>query len=316
MDDVQELARRILGQERRAVARGLTWIESGSDQGRELVQTLFPEAGRAHVIGITGAPGVGKSTLVNQLALALRRGGQRVGILAVDPSSPYSGGAILGDRIRMQESVMDHDVFMRSLANRGHLGGLSRATFGAVTLMDAGGYDVILIETVGAGQSEVEIMKLAQTTVVVLAPGLGDDIQAIKAGILEIGQIFVVNKADRDGADHSVREIRGMLNLGLEHPDWYPPILKTVAERGDGVNELVEAIGQHYRYLAQSGSLERLRQAKAAHLIDLALEDWVHQAFMQFQHDADWERWREEVLAGRQDAETVAKHIVSRRLLP
>lgn len=315
MHDVQSLRSAILRGEKRAIARGLTWIERGQEDGLELVRELFSEAGRAHLVGITGAPGVGKSTLVNRLALALRGQGQRVGILAVDPSSPFTGGAILGDRIRMQDSVMDAGVFMRSLATRGHLGGLSRATFGAVTLLDAAGFDVILIETVGAGQSEIEVMRLAHTTLVVLAPGLGDDIQAIKAGILEIGQVFVVNKADREGADHTVRAIRGMLTLGLNRPEWLPPIVKTVAERGEGVSELLEKITAHRHYLSQSGRLEAMRRDQTAHLIRMAVEDVAQAAQQRAQSDAIyWESLVQAVRSGEKDAALVARDIVKRSL--
>ncbi len=306
MNEVDGLVSRILEREKRAIARGLTWVERDSEDGKALVRALFPLAGKAHIVGITGAPGVGKSTLVNSLTLELRRRGARVGILAVDPSSPFSGGAILGDRIRMQESVMDDGVFMRSLASRGHLGGLSRATFGAVTLMDAAGFDVILIETVGAGQSEVEIMQLAHSTMVVLAPGLGDDIQAIKAGILEIGQIFVVNKADRDGADHTARAIRGMLTLGMQHLDWFPPIVKTVAEHGEGLGELIGSLEKHREYLSQSGELALIRDGQTAHVIQLAMEDWVDREFRRVKAGAGWDALRQQVASGARDAAEVA----------
>ncbi len=313
MTDVDSLADGIVHGQKRAVARGLTWIERGSLSGKNLVQALFSQAGKAHVVGITGAPGVGKSTLVNQLALEYRRRGSKVGILAVDPSSPFSGGAILGDRIRMQDSVMDDAVFMRSLATRGHLGGLSRATFGAVTLMDAAGFDVILIETVGAGQSEVEIMQLAHSTLVVLAPGLGDDIQAIKAGILEIGQIFVVNKADREGADHTVRAIRGMLLLGTSEPDWAPPIMKTVAESGDGVDRLVEQIQAHRVYLQESGLLGDIREKQTGHLIELALSDWMAHAYRAAESSDHWVRLIQDVQSGVKDAADAAAEIMQGR---
>ncbi|PSR24084.1 MAG: methylmalonyl Co-A mutase-associated GTPase MeaB [Sulfobacillus acidophilus] len=314
MTDVDSLAQGIQHQQKRAIARGLSWIERDQQLGKDLVRTLFPLAGHAHVIGITGAPGVGKSTLVNRLALALRSQGQRIGILAVDPSSPFSGGAILGDRIRMQDSVMDEGVFMRSLATRGHLGGLSRATFGAVTLLDAAGFDSVLIETVGAGQSEVEVMQLAHSTVVVQAPGLGDDIQAIKAGILEIGQIFVVNKADHEGADHTVRAIRGMLTLGLEHLDWFPPILKTVAERDEGTDAVIRALQDHRAYLQESGQWARMRADQTTHIIELAVRDWAEEALRAARSDANWDKWHEDVLTGRRDAAHVATEVVRRRL--
>lgn len=209
-----EILDRFLAGDRRALARSITWVENGAPEAARLIRHLYPHTGRAHVIGITGPPGAGKSTLTDRLAVYFRGRGKTVAIVAVDPSSPFSGGAILGDRIRMQRSLSDPGIFMRSLASRGHLGGVSTATSDVVTLMDAFGFDVVLVETVGAGQSEVEIMGLAHTTVVVMVPGLGDDIQAIKAGILEIGDVFAVNKADREGADKTVTEIEMMLDLG------------------------------------------------------------------------------------------------------
>ncbi len=307
-----ELIDRISQREKRAIARGLTLIERDTEEGKKLVRALFPHAGHTHIVGITGAPGVGKSTLVNSLTLALRKQGLTVGILAVDPSSPFTGGAILGDRIRMQDSVMDAGVFMRSLASRGHLGGLSRATFGAVTLLDAAGFDVVLIETVGAGQSEVEIMKLAQSTMVVLAPGLGDDIQAIKAGILEIGQIFVVNKADREGADHTARAIRGMLTLALEHPEWFPPIVKTVAETGSGLDELIDALGRHRQHLRETGKLALLREQQTDHMLELALEDLVARGVKQARQAADWRSVLEKVALGDEAAVDAAWAILEK----
>ena len=248
----------------RDIARLISLIEDGSPEVPALMRALAPSTGRASVIGITGSPGVGKSTTTSALITALRARGQRVGVLAVDPSSPFSGGALLGDRIRMQEHATDEGVFIRSMASRGHLGGLSATTPQALRVLDAAGCDVVLIETVGVGQSEVEVAAAADTTLVLLAPGMGDSIQAAKAGILEIGDVFVVNKADRDGADATVRELRMMISLG-DHPErqWTPPVVKTVASTSDGVQSLVEAIDEHRAWLLSSGELERRRVRRA-----------------------------------------------------
>jgi len=249
----------------RDIARLISLIEDGSPEVPALMRALAPTSGRASVIGITGSPGVGKSTTTSALITAFRSRGQRVGVLAVDPSSPFSGGALLGDRIRMQEHATDEGVFIRSMASRGHLGGLSATTPQALRVLDAAGCDVVLVETVGVGQSEVEVAAAADTTLVLLAPGMGDSIQAAKAGILEIGDVFVVNKADRDGADATVRELRMMIALG-DHPErrWTPPVVKTVASTNDGVGALVEAIDEHHAWLVSSGELEvrRVRRAR------------------------------------------------------
>src|SRR6478752_3253317 len=228
------------------------------------VPALVPHTGRAHVIGITGSPGVGKSTSTNALVGAFRARGQRVGVLAVDPSSPFSGGALLGDRVRMQDHALDRDVYIRSMASRGHLGGLSWTTPQALRVLDAAGCDVILIETVGVGQSEVEIAGLADTTMVLLAPGMGDGIQAAKAGILEIGDLYVVNKADRDGADTLRRDLRSMLALAEQTEGaWKPPIVKTVAQKPEGIDEVVAEIERHREWLESSGELDRRRTRRA-----------------------------------------------------
>lgn len=250
----------------RAVARLVSLVEDESPLLRPVMAALAPHTGRAHVVGLTGAPGVGKSTSTNALIGALRAAGKRVGVLAVDPSSPFSGGALLGDRIRMQDHASDDGVFIRSMASRGHLGGLSFTTPQAVRVLDAAGFDVVLVETVGVGQSEVEVAGLADTTMVLLAPGMGDGIQAAKAGILEVGDVYVVNKADRDGAERLRRELRNGLSL-TERPaeDWKPPIVLTVAQSGQGVDEVVAALSSHRDWLGESGQLavRRARRARA-----------------------------------------------------
>ncbi|QUQ71262.1 methylmalonyl Co-A mutase-associated GTPase MeaB [Kutzneria sp. CA-103260] len=265
--DVPDLVSRARSGEPRAVARLISLVEDASPHLREVAAALGPHTGRAWVVGLTGAPGVGKSTMTSQLVTALRRKELRVGVLAVDPSSPFSGGALLGDRVRMQEHATDAGVFIRSMASRGHLGGLSWATPQALRVLDAAGCDVVLIETVGVGQSEVEVAGLADTTLVLVAPGMGDGIQAAKAGILEIADVFVVNKADRDGADRTVRELKHGLSLARRErlgPSWRPPVVRAVAAQGEGLDELVEAIDKHHQWLVDRGELEQRRQARAA----------------------------------------------------
>jgi LAO/AO transport system kinase len=254
----------------RAVARLISLVEDGHPALREVMAALAPHSGQAHIIGITGSPGVGKSTSTNALVGAFRKQGKRIGILAVDPSSPFSGGALLGDRVRMQDLALDPDVYIRSMASRGHLGGLSWTTPQALRVLDAAGCVVILVETVGVGQSEVEVAGLADTTIVLLAPGMGDGIQAAKAGILEIGDVFVVNKADRDGADATVRDIRHMISLGdrTEPGLWRPPVIKTVAQQGQGIDEVIEAIEKHRSWMEESGALRERRIRRAGDEIE------------------------------------------------
>ncbi|MFD5561386.1 MULTISPECIES: methylmalonyl Co-A mutase-associated GTPase MeaB [Kitasatospora] len=270
MADVATLVEQARQGRPRAVARLITLVENAAPELREVMAALAPYSGRAYTVGLTGSPGVGKSTSTSALVTAYRRLGKRVGVLAVDPSSPFSGGALLGDRVRMQEHATDPEVFIRSMATRGHLGGLSWAAPQALRVLDGAGCDVILVETVGVGQSEVEIAAQADTSVVLLAPGMGDGIQAAKAGILEIGDVFVVNKADRDGADATARELNHMLGLGESRQpgDWRPPIVKTVAARGEGVDELVDALEKHHGWLAETGELAARRRRRAAQEVE------------------------------------------------
>ena len=241
----------------RAVARAISAVERGGEPARAVITAIFRFTGRAHVIGVTGAPGTGKSTLVNEIAKQFRRRGKRVGIVAVDPTSPFSGGAILGDRLRMQDLSGDSGVFIRSMATRGNLGGIAAATSDTVQVLDAAGYEIILIETVGAGQNEVDIAKNAHTTMVVEAPGLGDDIQAIKAGILEVADLLIVNKADHDEVSATIAALEMNLNLKpVNENDWRPPVLKTIAISGEGVADVVDWLGKHRAYLEQHRQLE------------------------------------------------------------
>jgi LAO/AO transport system kinase len=261
---VPDLVSRVRDGDARAVARLISLVEDESPLLREVMAALAPHGPHAHIVGITGPPGVGKSTSTNALVTRLRTAGRRVGVLAVDPSSPFSGGALLGDRVRMQDHALDPEVYIRSMASRGHLGGLAWSTPQAMRVLDAAGCDVILVETVGVGQSEVEIAGLADTTMVLLAPGMGDGIQAAKAGILEIGDLYVVNKADRDGADQVRRDLRSMLALA-PRPEgaWKPPVLGTVAHRGEGVDEVADELDRHLAWLASSGELVRRRTRRA-----------------------------------------------------
>jgi LAO/AO transport system kinase len=266
-DDLVERAR---NGDARAVGRLISLVENASPALREVMAALMPHVGHAWVIGLTGSPGVGKSTSTSVLVSAFRRAGKRVGVLAVDPSSPFSGGALLGDRVRMQEHALDQAVYIRSMASRGHLGGVSWTTPQALRVLDAAGCDVVLVETVGVGQAEVEVASLADTTVVLVAPGMGDAIQAAKAGILEIADVFVVNKADRDGADHTARDLRHMLSLGERRgpDDWQPPVVKTVASKGEGVDDVLDALEKHRAWLASSGRLDAKRRLRAADEIE------------------------------------------------
>ncbi len=268
--DVPELVEGARAGSPRSVARLISLVENADPSLPAVMAALAPHTGQAWIIGLTGSPGVGKSTTTTMLVHAFREQGKRVGVLAVDPSSPFSGGALLGDRIRMVDHALDPEVYVRSMASRGHLGGLSGATPQALRVLDGAGCDVILVETVGVGQSEIEIAGMADTTVVLLAPGMGDGVQAAKAGILEVGDVFVVNKADRDGADATVREIRHMISLGDRSDPglWRPPVLKTIADRSEGCDQVMEALVKHREAGRASGALQARRVARAEREIE------------------------------------------------
>jgi LAO/AO transport system kinase len=276
MTDLEALAAGIRAGQYRALAKAISLVERDDPQSERLLADIYPATGKARVLGITGSPGSGKSTLVASIARFMRKQGKRVGIIAVDPTSPFTGGAILGDRIRMSDLYTDKGVFIRSMATRGFLGGLARATNDVVDVLDASGFDLVLVETVGVGQDEVEVVRTVQTNIVVLVPGMGDDIQAIKAGIMEIGDVFVVNKADRPGADKTVTEIQMMMSLVEEHGDWIPPIVKTVASKNEGIGELDEAVTAHYAYLERSGELVRRSRER----VRIRIETDLKQKFM------------------------------------
>jgi LAO/AO transport system kinase len=273
MIDIEQLTEAILAGRYRALGRAISLIERDDPLVDRLLASIYPATGRARILGITGSPGAGKSTLVASMAKFYRKQGKRVGIVAVDPTSPFTGGAILGDRIRMTELYTDRGVFIRSMATRGFLGGLAKATNDVVDVLDASGFDVVLVETVGVGQDEVEVVRTVQTNMVVLVPGMGDDIQAIKAGIMEIGDVFVVNKADRPGADKTVTEVTMMMSLVEEHGDWVPPIVKTVAQKAQGIPELDEAIVKHLQYLQTSGELDRRNRERVRIRIETQLKE-------------------------------------------
>ena len=312
--NVAELVERARASDARAVARLISLVENDSPTLREVAAALAPYGGHAQVVGLTGSPGVGKSTSTSALVTALRRDGKRVGVLAVDPSSPFSGGALLGDRVRMQDHATDDGVFIRSMASRGQLGGLSAAVPQALRVLDAARCDVVLIETVGVGQAEVEIASLADTTMVLLAPGMGDGIQAAKAGILEIADIFVVNKADRDGADQVARDLRYMQSLGGRHSAsgaWKPPIVKTVASREEGVEDVVAAIQKHRAWMDEHGELRRRRRARAASEIEAIALGQVRVRFAQVHGSAALDAAAGRVVDGATDPYSAADGLVA-----
>ncbi|MDO5741202.1 MAG: methylmalonyl Co-A mutase-associated GTPase MeaB [Ornithinimicrobium sp.] len=310
--DVPALVEKARAGSPRALGRLITLVENADPALREVMATLAPLTGSAHIIGLTGSPGVGKSTSTSMLVTGLRRRGLRVGVLAVDPSSPFSGGALLGDRIRLSDHVLDDGVYIRSMASRGHLGGLAWATPQALRVMEAAGCDVILVETVGVGQSEVEVAGLADTTIVLLAPGMGDGVQAAKAGILEVGDIFVVNKADRDGADATAREIRHMISLGdrTEPGLWRPPVIKTIADQNQGGDEVIEAIDKHWVWMSERGELTRRRRVRATREVEAIALAQLRSRMGGLSGDGVLAEAVGEVLEGRLDPYAAADRVV------
>ncbi len=306
-----ELAESLLSGNRRAIARGITLVETGGAPARELLSAIYARTGHAHIVGITGSPGAGKSTLVNALALHWRSAGKTVGIIAVDPTSPFTGGAILGDRIRMQPLGGDPGIFIRSMASRGRLGGIAHATSDAIDLLDAAGFDLVLVETVGAGQSEVEIASAAHTTMVIEVPGMGDDVQAIKAGILEIADIFVVNKADREGADVTVRQLRTMMHLGGPPRDgWEPPIVPAVAMREDGIAQIAAEVERHLAHLNATGQKTERERARAAREFQLIVQEAALERMRARLAQAGWDALVAKIAAREIDPYTAAAELL------
>jgi LAO/AO transport system kinase len=295
----------------RALARAISTVENRAPGWSELLKAVFPHSGKARVLGLTGSPGAGKSTLVDQLARLYRKDNHTVGIIAVDPTSPYSGGAILGDRIRMQDHFSDPGIYIRSMATRGSLGGLARTTADVTTVLDASGRDLIMIETVGVGQDEVDIVRLADVTVVILVPGMGDDVQTIKAGIMEIADIFVINKSDREGAEHVEREIRTLQSLALRNDGWTPPIVKTIAGQGVGIQELADAISDYEAHLQKENlALPKSVENWQERLIEMLRDAMLEKARTQFA-DGSLARMAAEVAEHKRDPYSLVEEIAS-----
>ncbi|HEX9133246.1 MAG TPA: methylmalonyl Co-A mutase-associated GTPase MeaB [Ktedonobacteraceae bacterium] len=316
---MQNIAERLLSGDRRALARMVTLIENEAPQARRYLAELHQYAGRAHIIGVTGPPGAGKSTLVTHMVRELRRRDRKIGVVAIDPTSPFTGGAILGDRIRMMELAGDPNVFIRSMASRGSLGGLSASTRDVVRAMDAAGYDPIIIETIGTGQAEVEVMRAAQTVLVVSAPGMGDEVQAIKAGILEIADIFVVSKADKPGADQTVAELAMLLSLDPNRrlhdkskPYWRIPVLKTSAIKDQGISQLVDAMEQHRQYLLESGMLAHRAQRQVRSEVEALVVHAVINALKNEVTGDEWQKMLEDITARERDPYSIANELQKR----
>jgi LAO/AO transport system kinase len=307
-----DLAARVLAGNRRAAGRLISLVEDEDDSAEDYLRTIFARSGRAYVVGITGPSGSGKSTLVDELIRVVRESGPSVGVVAVDPNSPFSGGAILGDRIRMMRHAADAGVFIRSMGARGHLGGLALATANTITILDAMGFDVVIVETVGVGQSELEVAGTADTTVVVIPPGLGDGVQAIKAGIMEVADIFAVNKADNPQAGRTIADIRDLIRMDTQPRDWVPPIVKTVATQNEGLEDLWIRIEQHRKHLAKTGILEERRRARLERNVLTIAEKKLRRLVIEPRTDSpEFRRLMEDVLERRTDPYNAADRIVS-----
>ena len=310
---IEDFVHRIRAGDVRALSRAISAVEDHTAKSTELLKALFPYSGQALLLGLTGAPGAGKSTLVDQVAKIYRKEGKTVGIVAVDPTSPFSGGAILGDRIRMQSHHADAGIYIRSMATRGSLGGLASTTADVATVLDASGRDIVMIETVGVGQDEVDIVRLADVTIVVLVPGMGDDVQTIKAGIMEIADIFVINKADREGAERVEREIRALQALATRHDDWVPPIVKTIASDGTGIEELVATIANYHAYLEQSDRVRTRRIENWRERIAEMLRDALFQRVLSFYlSEGEASRYAAEVAEHKRDPYSLVEKLVDR----
>ncbi len=311
--DPQSFIERVLAGDPRALARAITTVENRAPESIELLKALFPHTGHGRIIGLTGAPGAGKSTLVDQLAKEYRKQNKTVGIIAVDPTSPYTGGAILGDRIRMGSHYADPGIYIRSMATRGSLGGLAGTTSDVAAVLDASGRDLVLIETVGVGQDEVDIVRLAEITVVILVPGMGDDVQTIKAGIMEIADVFVINKSDREGAERVEREIRAMQSLSTRSDGWTPPIVKTVASDGQGVPELAKAIASYEDFLRTHNlSLQKKVQNWQERLVEMLRESLLERVLRDEMGDGAISRYAAEIAEHKRDPYSLVEEIVSK----
>jgi len=310
----EEIVKGVLTGDRRSIAKAITIIENNEPQAKDIIASIYPHTGKAHVIGLTGPGGSGKSTLIEKIVREYRQKGKTVGVIAVDPTSPFTGGAFLGDRIRMQELSTDPGVFIRSMATRNYSGGIAKATNDAVKVLDASAKDVVIVETVGAGQYEVEIIKVAQTIVVIHAPGLGDDIQAIKAGLMEIADIFVVNKADRENAEKAVIDIQAMLQLNNKEKSWQIPIIKTVALTGEGVPQLIEKLEEHREFLEKEKLLQKALLKAEVELVD-AIKDKVAQSILEeLKSKGKFEELIEKILKREIDAASAAEKLLREML--